>query len=63
MAEVVAVCISENKGERKKPVAMVELRVDHGIVGDARVAEQQKAQEMILKKKALAQKPKITKQK
>lgn len=35
MAEVVAVCISENKGERKKPVPQVELRVDHGIVGDA----------------------------
>jgi len=35
MAEVVAVCISENKGERKKPVAAVELWVDHGIAGDA----------------------------
>ncbi len=35
MAEVVAVCVSEQKGERKKPVPSVELRVDHGIVGDA----------------------------
>ena len=39
MAEVVAVCISENKGERKKPVASVELRVDHGIVGDAHAGD------------------------
>lgn len=35
MAVVVAVCISEHKGERKKPVEQVALRVDHGIVGDA----------------------------
>lgn len=33
--EVVAVCISERKGERKKPVAAVQLREEHGIVGDA----------------------------
>ncbi len=39
MAEVVAVCISENKGERKKPVKQVELRVDHGIVGDAHAGD------------------------
>lgn len=32
---VVAVCISKNKGERKSPVAAVELRAGHGIVGDA----------------------------
>ena len=30
-----AVCISHNKGERKTPVSQVELRQDHGIVGDA----------------------------
>ena len=35
MAHIVATCISENKGERKKPVASVELRENHGIVGDA----------------------------
>lgn len=34
-AEVVAVCISEQKGQRKKPVAAVHLREEHGIVGDA----------------------------
>ena len=39
MAEVVAVCISENKGERKKPVDSVELRVDHGIAGDAHAGD------------------------
>lgn len=33
--KVVAVCISTNKGERKTPVAAVELREEHGIVGDA----------------------------
>jgi MOSC domain-containing protein YiiM len=33
--KVVAVCISSSKGERKTPVAAVELREEHGIVGDA----------------------------
>lgn len=32
---IVAVCISSSKGERKTPVAAVELREEHGIVGDA----------------------------
>ncbi len=39
MATVEAVCISENKGERKKPVASVELRENHGIVGDGHAGE------------------------
>lgn len=39
MAQVVAVCISENKGERKTPAAAVELRPNHGIVGDAHAGE------------------------
>jgi MOSC domain-containing protein YiiM len=38
-AEVIAVCISKNKGERKTPVALVELREEHGIVGDAHAGE------------------------
>lgn len=38
-AEVVAICISVNKGERKTPVAQVELREDFGIVGDAHAGE------------------------
>ena len=38
-AKVVAVCISENKGERKKPVASVVLRENHGIVDDAHAGE------------------------
>ena len=38
-AEVVAVCISTNKGERKTPVAAVELRENHGIVGDGHAGE------------------------
>jgi MOSC domain-containing protein YiiM len=38
-ATVVAVCISHNKGERKTPVAQVELRENHGIVGDAHAGE------------------------
>lgn len=32
---VVAVSISNNKGERKTPVAAVTLQAEHGIVGDA----------------------------
>ena len=38
-AEVIAVCISINKGERKTPVAQVELRENHGIVGDGHAGE------------------------
>ena len=38
-ATVIAVCISEKKGERKTPVASVELRENHGIVGDAHAGE------------------------
>jgi len=33
--KVIAVCLSTSKGERKTPVAAVELREEHGIVGDA----------------------------
>jgi MOSC domain-containing protein YiiM len=39
VASVVAVCISENKGERKKPVERVVLRENHGIEGDAHAGE------------------------
>jgi MOSC domain-containing protein YiiM len=38
-AQVVAVCISANKGERKTPVKQVELRENHGIAGDAHAGE------------------------
>ncbi len=38
-AKVIAVCISKNKGERKTPVASVELVVNHGIAGDAHAGE------------------------
>ena len=34
-AHIVAVCVSRNKGEKKTPVAQVELCPGHGIVGDA----------------------------
>ncbi len=37
--QVVAVCISAWKGERKKPVSSVELRENHGIVGDAHAGD------------------------
>ena len=39
MSNVKAVCISENKGERKTPVESVQLREDHGIVGDAHAGD------------------------
>ena len=35
MAKVLAVCISEVRGIQKHPIEEAELRVDHGIVGDA----------------------------
>ena len=35
MAEIIAVCISDRKGIQQRPVPALELRVGHGIVGDA----------------------------
>ena len=35
MAEVVSVNISERKGEQKHPVPEIQLKLRHGIVGDA----------------------------
>jgi len=37
--KVVDVCVSEKKGERKKPVDEVVVRVGHGIVDDAHAGE------------------------
>jgi MOSC domain-containing protein YiiM len=58
MGKVVAVCISENKGERKKPVASVEVRENHGIVGDGHAGDWHRqvsllAQESIDKMRAM----------
>ena len=39
MASVVAVCISEEKGTQKHPVAEIQLRCRHGIVGDAHAGD------------------------
>ena len=39
MAHVVAVNISENKGEQKVPVGSVVLREAHGIIGDAHAGD------------------------
>ncbi|HEY6838633.1 MAG TPA: MOSC domain-containing protein [Geobacteraceae bacterium] len=55
---IVAVCISKNKGERKTPVDAVELRENHGIVGDAHAGEWHRqvsllAEESIAKMQAL----------
>jgi MOSC domain-containing protein YiiM len=36
---VLAVCTSENKGERKKLVDVVEVKENHGVVGDAHSGE------------------------
>ena len=38
-ARVVAVCISENKGERKKPIAVGQLLVEHGLEGDGHAGD------------------------
>ena len=35
MAKVLAVCISERKGTMKHPVEKIDVRIDHGIIGDA----------------------------
>lgn len=56
--KVVAVCVSLSKGERKTPVAAVELQEEHGIVGDAHAGPWHRqvsllAQESIDKMRAL----------
>jgi len=38
-ATIVATCISKNKGERKTQVDQVELRQEHGIIGDAHAGD------------------------
>lgn len=38
-ATIVATCISKNKGERKTPVERVELKAQHGIIGDAHAGD------------------------
>ena len=39
MAKVVSVNISERKGEQKHPVPEIQLKLRHGIVGDAHVGD------------------------
>ena len=58
MARILAVCSSKHKGERKKPVESVELRKNHGIIGDAHAGDWHRqvsllAQESIDKMRAL----------
>ena len=42
MARVLAVCTSERKGEKKRPVETIQLKIDHGIVGDAHACERER---------------------
>ena len=58
MASVVAVCISEQKGTQKHEVPEIQLKIDHGIVGDAHAGNWHRqvsllAQESVEKKKAV----------
>jgi len=39
VAQVIAVSISEKKGQRKTPVPYVEVQENHGIVGDAHAGD------------------------
>ena len=39
MASVVSVNISERKGEQKHPVPEIQLKLRHGIVGDAHAGD------------------------
>ena len=38
-AVIHAVCISERKGEQKHPVEMIEMRPQHGIIGDVHAGD------------------------
>ena len=58
MASVVAVCISERKGTQKHAVSEIQLKIDHGIVGDAHTGNWHRqvsllAQECVDKMKAV----------
>ena len=58
MASVVAVCISERKGTQKHEVSEIQLKIDHGIVGDAHAGNWHRqvsllAQESVEKMKAV----------
>ena len=58
MASVVAVCISERKGTQKHAVPEIQLKIDHGIVGDAHAGNWHRqvsllAQESVEKMKAV----------
>ncbi len=55
---IVAVCLSEKKGERKKPAESATLRENHGLVGDAHAGEGERqvsllAEESIRKMQAM----------
>jgi MOSC domain-containing protein YiiM len=56
--KIVAVCISEAKGERKRPVPWITLQRDHGVSGDAHAGDWHRqvsllAQESIDKMRAM----------
>ena len=58
MASVVAVCISERKGTQKYEVPEIQLKINHGIVGDAHAGNWHRqvsllAQESVEKMKAV----------
>lgn len=58
MAAVVAVCISEKKGTMKHPVDHIDVKMHHGIVGDAHAGDWHRqisllAQESVDKMKAV----------
>ena len=58
MTSVVAVCISEQKGTQKHEVPEIQLKIDHGIVGDAHAGNWHRqvsllAQESVEKMKAV----------
>lgn len=58
MASVVAVCISERKGTQKHEIPEIQLKIDHGIVGDAHAGNWHRqvsllAQESVDKMKAV----------
>ena len=38
-AKILAVCLSDNKGEQKTPVEKISLREEHGVVGDAHAGD------------------------
>ena len=57
MANVVSVNISEKKGQMKHEVPSIELKIKHGIVGDAHAGDWHRQVSMLAEESVLTKNP------